>query len=141
MPKRIRERSRVEVTYQQLFFEDAKRPGAGYSFDCDANGVPTPEAATKSSYKALVGGQTVGFKAPEVLTHHYSYSEPGAIRCACRREVELHGFTNACDCGRDYNMSGDLLAPRSQWGEETGESVADILSVDSCDPEALLEGE
>jgi hypothetical protein len=28
-------------------------------------------------------------------------------------------------------MSGHLLAPREQWGEETGESVADILAADS----------
>lgn len=50
------------------------------------------------------------------------------IRCACRRELDLHdGFLNTCDCGRDYNGSGQLLAPRSQWGEETGETLADIL--------------
>lgn len=39
--------------------------------------------------------------------------------------------TNTCDCGADYNMSGQILAPRSQWGEETGESVSDILLGDS----------
>ena len=53
------------------------------------------------------------------------------IECECGRGVECIGFTNTCDCGRDYNMSGELLAPRSQWGEETGESVADILAVDN----------
>ena len=40
-------------------------------------------------------------------------------------------FTNTCDrCGDDYNSAGQRLAPREQWGEETGESAADILSVD-----------
>jgi hypothetical protein len=52
----------------------------------------------------------------------------GVIRCECGREVVCYGFTNECDCGRDYNMSGSLLAPREQWGEETGESLADIFS-------------
>jgi hypothetical protein len=35
------------------------------------------------------------------------------------------------ECGADYNMSGQMLAPREQWGEETGETVADILAADS----------
>lgn len=41
--------------------------------------------------------------------------------------VTLHGFTNTCDCGRDYNMSGDVLAPRSHWGEETGEHWSECM--------------
>ncbi len=48
-------------------------------------------------------------------------------RCVCGKEVALLKFTNTCECGKDYNMSGSLLANRSQWGEETGESVSDIL--------------
>lgn len=50
-------------------------------------------------------------------------------KCACGREVILYGFTNTCECGADYNMSGQLLGPRSYWGEETGESLDDILSI------------
>jgi len=30
-------------------------------------------------------------------------------------------------CGADYNWNGTRLAPREQWGEETGESIADIM--------------
>jgi len=48
----------------------------------------------------------------------------------CGAHVTLSGFTNTCECGADYNGAGELLAPRSQWGEETGESVADILMAD-----------
>lgn len=43
------------------------------------------------------------------------------VECECGEEVECHSFTNTCDCGRDYNFNGDLLAPRKFWGEETGE--------------------
>lgn len=39
-------------------------------------------------------------------------------------------FTNTCSCGADFNGSGDRLTDRECWGEETGESIADILSVD-----------
>jgi hypothetical protein len=52
------------------------------------------------------------------------------IECACGHKLQLWAFTNTCEaCGRDYNMSGQLLAPRSQWGEETGESLGDILRI------------
>ncbi len=53
----------------------------------------------------------------------------------CGKRVELTGFTNTCDCGADYNSFGQLLAPRSQWGEETGESVSEILAVDAGNKE------
>ena len=45
------------------------------------------------------------------------------IRCQCGKQVELlSGWANECEkCEREYNGSGQLLAPRSQWGEETGE--------------------
>lgn len=56
--------------------------------------------------------------------------ERSVIRCSCGEEVLCRLFTNSCECGRDYNMSGQMLAPRDQWGEETGESVSDILMVD-----------
>ncbi|RJO63153.1 MAG: hypothetical protein C4542_00475 [Dehalococcoidia bacterium] len=50
------------------------------------------------------------------------------VVCDCGKTVECTGFTNTCDrCGRDYNWNGTLLAPRNQWGEETGECEADIL--------------
>ncbi len=52
------------------------------------------------------------------------------LKC-CGQWLLCAGFTNTCEhCGTDYNMSGQALAPRYQWGEETGESLADILSVD-----------
>jgi hypothetical protein len=44
------------------------------------------------------------------------------VVCACKREVELYSaWSNECDCGTEYNGFGQKLAPRSQWGEETGE--------------------
>lgn len=43
------------------------------------------------------------------------------VTCPCGRDVQCWHFTNTCACGADFNMSGQRLAPRSQWGEETGE--------------------
>jgi hypothetical protein len=49
-------------------------------------------------------------------------------RCDCGEEVYLDRFTNTCyGCGSDYSMSGELLAPREQWGAETGEHWTDCV--------------
>lgn len=53
----------------------------------------------------------------------------GVVKCDCGAEVLCSHFTNTCDCGRDYNMSGSLLADRSQWGEETGEHPSDVARI------------
>jgi hypothetical protein len=45
----------------------------------------------------------------------------------CDRQSEHHEYVR---CGRDYNSSGQLLAPREQWGWDTGESLSDILMAD-----------
>jgi hypothetical protein len=60
---------------------------------------------------------------------YISHREPRTVvvRCDCGTTVECESFTNTCRCGRDYNWNGDQLAPRSQWGEETGESASEIL--------------
>jgi hypothetical protein len=63
------------------------------------------------------------------------------VRCACGRWVLCAGSTNTCECGADYNMGGQRLASRAQWGEETGESVSQILDVDRTEPGQLLEGD
>lgn len=46
------------------------------------------------------------------------------FRCDCGRRLLMESAwsTECRACGREYNGSGQLLAPRSQWGEETGES-------------------
>lgn len=47
----------------------------------------------------------------------------------CGVTVELGHFTCTCECGADYNWNGSRLAPREQWGYETGESLEDILNI------------
>lgn len=47
----------------------------------------------------------------------------GVVQCHCGNQVELdNSWANECDrCGSEYNGSGQHLAPRGQWGEETDE--------------------
>jgi len=66
------------------------------------------------------------------IIKHRENRQPAIGLCDCGEEVVLGGFTNTChNCGADYNSSGQRLAPRSQWGSDTGESVADILMADT----------
>jgi len=56
-----------------------------------------------------------------------SERKPKVIVC-CNRKLECGGFTNTCPiCGTDYNWAGQQLAPREQWGEETGETASEIM--------------
>ncbi|HOX58020.1 MAG TPA: hypothetical protein PLC99_14125 [Verrucomicrobiota bacterium] len=59
---------------------------------------------------------------------HLSFRRDKFLTCACGREVMCNEFTNTCDCGLEYNHAGQRLAPRCFWGEETGETAADILT-------------
>ena len=63
------------------------------------------------------------------------------IICHCGQEIICSGFTNTCDCGSDYNWNGDLLASHECWGEEAGESISDILRIDSMSTDDLLNGD
>lgn len=64
-----------------------------------------------------------------IETREYESYTPRTVevRCDCDRMVICQGFTNPCYCGADYDSNGNRLAPREQWGEETGETYADIV--------------
>lgn len=60
----------------------------------------------------------------------------------CGEELVCEGLTSTCRiCGADYNWAGQLLAPRSEWGSETGETAEEILAYDSMTTDQLFEGE
>ncbi len=52
------------------------------------------------------------------------YDQTHTIKCACGATITIdNGWANGCPtCHREYNGAGQQLAPRSQWGEETGET-------------------
>jgi len=128
--------SKTAVVYQRNF-DYVGEIGWGFSFPCDQHGTVeplNPDAA--HNYAACLTGEAGGRKVVDRgvlrLEHHYRECAVGLCEY-CGAEVYLSCFTNPCDCGADYNMSGQALAPREQWGEETGESVYDILAADSDD--------
>jgi hypothetical protein len=139
--KILKPRQHHQHREHRLVFQRVGSSGAGFSFPCDeaghVNEANLPPAAL-DNYRACLSGQA-GVVCQGVVETEHSWCEPAVGICeVCGSEVVLHGFTNTCDCGADYNGSGQLLAPREQWGEETGESVADILGVDAASVDGLL---
>jgi hypothetical protein len=81
--------------------------------------------------KANCGGLGYGCKCgchltPEERGAKLSAAVAKEIKCACGRKVYCQGMTTTCECGREYNWAGQQLAPRNQWGEETGEHPSDL---------------
>lgn len=115
------------VRYHLFDYED--EPGRGCIFEVDEDrNVISDYETSKHNYRACLTGEVDGKKIIDrgISVTHRRVRVPAVGRCCCGREVELHGDVT-CACGREYNSFGQLLAPRSCWGEETGETVADII--------------
>jgi hypothetical protein len=105
--------------------------GGGFTFPCDEHGKVNESALYQEGLdnfrKCLDGTYEVidlGIESWECE------DKTPALWICCETEFECDGFTNTCpDCGADYNWNGSLLASRSQWGEETGEPLSDILRI------------
>jgi hypothetical protein len=132
MARIISSRERIERVEYRRLFEYRDMPGAGFGFDADVQGNVNPESlnpAARENYEKCMNG---AFDVVDrgLVIYRSDYWTPAVLKCDCGANVPLEGFTNTCDrCHADYNKSGQRLADRSQWGEETGESVADILRI------------
>lgn len=58
--------------------------------------------------------------------HPYKNWRDITIVTCCSEDLFCENFTTTCPhCGGDYNGNGSLLAPRLQWGFDTGEHWTD----------------
>ena len=128
----IREKSYETKSRHFLEYEWVGREGSGFRFDCDENGFINSSELSECALENFVLCMTsdavvyLGIEFEEWTVVHHPIG-----KCYCGDTVMLDGFTNTCDtCERDYSIGGHLLAPRHLWGEETGETEADILGVD-----------
>ena len=124
----IRNRKHVTSVSHTLAYRYNDASGAissaGFSFNCDEHGNVDESRMAAAGLDNLRKCQDGTHDVTLVGVERYenSYVEAAVGRCSCGSEVSLDAFTNTChDCGADYNMSGQRLAPRSQWGYETGE--------------------
>lgn len=133
--KIIKHREIVEHVALQRVFEWDDRPGSGFAFACNQAGEPVSLTPVQAGSWAFCAEQVTAGKMSDLgvrldVSHHV---EPAIGRCDCGDEVVLGGFTCTCRrCGTDYNSAGQRLAPRSQWGEETGETASDILMAEAA---------
>lgn len=120
--KIISERRVEESVSYAHHFDYRESPGGGYAFNCTEDGEyigDNPEGR-ENLRKCLAGEVDVVDKG--ILKYEHRYTHPAVGECEdCGAEVALGRFTCPCDCGADYNSSGQRLADRSQWGAETGE--------------------
>jgi len=105
----------------EMVFDLLDSPGSGYSFPCNEVGnINTSNMqglGLENLRKCQEGVYPVGLGHIQKLA--WNYSEPGIVKCDCGLRVYLDdSWANSCDCGREYSGNGQLLAPRSQWGEE-----------------------
>lgn len=140
MPDWIQRREWITETSYSLYFERAVPHTGGWAFDCDADGNVDIEALKDKplaleAYKECLRGhcQGEGVKPPVVQEYTNRHLQPAILRCACGEEVALwSSWANTCEkCGQEFNGSGQRLAPRHQWGEETGERFA--CACGNCD--------
>lgn len=126
----------VTISYQLFFQRTGEFEGSGFAAQCNEKGVLLHRHLNECIVNCLrelkATGTLVGeqYEKPVVVKNTHGYRKPAVGECdCCGRHVTLSGFTNTCECGADYNMSGSMLASRSQWGEETGEHLSDILRI------------
>lgn len=129
--KIIQEKQSGEDVGYVWSFDFIERQGVGFGFAVDYAGrLLTPNKTARENYRHCIKNNHYWGKLKDqgIREVIYPWVTSRIGRCDCGEEVFLDGFTNTCDkCGRDYDISGNLLAPRSQWGEETGESWMDII--------------
>jgi hypothetical protein len=142
MLKNFTPRKLVETTQYELVFRLEDGCGSAFAFECDEHGNVYRDRLPVLALHNLdlcLKGEVDGYPVGPGVVRSYvqSHVEDGCGGCVCgQRVVITRSWANACGgCGREYNGSGQLLADRAFWGEETGESVTDMEL--EYDPEAL----
>ena len=103
--------------------------GWGFTFEVDANDNPidlAPEG--RINWDKCHEGKADGRKVIDMGIRRNEREErhPAIGRCDCGRTHAMGCGDIYCPCGKIYNSGGQELCDPSLWGEETGESPADI---------------
>lgn len=96
-------------------------PEAGFTFTADAEWNPVFRTdLSRANYAACLTGSVGGYAVspPRRVTTTRNVWYPALLRCRCGEVVTLDGYDNDCDkCGAIWNMFGQELKPRDEWGE------------------------
>ena len=121
MPIILKGSEPVEEVSWRLNYTLTFHRGAGWSFDCDEKGNINESKLTKAGKSNLDmcrnGQYTVD--PPEISKRDRIYYSPMVIQCQCGKTLAVSdSWENPCECGRNYDGSGNELAPRALWGDE-----------------------
>lgn len=120
MAKIIRESNREFIEEYSLHF--GVNGDVRFGFDCDANGVVDVESLSpesRANYEACVSNPAF---TSWVVDFSRTVWNPTVVECCGTTICCDSGHGNDCfECGAVYNTNGSRMAPRSQWGWETGE--------------------
>lgn len=134
MSKIIRQPKTLTGLTYRLHYDFLDEPGSGFSFLCDASGIVDETHLQAQGRANLLACRIGKFNNGEEVrcmgVQEYPWKQviPALLHCDCGFNVLLDHSINTCRCDADYNPFGQRLAPREQWGEETGETYADILT-------------
>lgn len=132
MLKNFTPREPVQATHYELVFRLEDGCGSAFAFECDEHGNVYRDrlpSLARHNLELCLKGEVNGYsvRLGVVRSHEQRYVEDGSGTCVCGAHVTLHNsWANACDCGREYSGSGQLLTDQAFWGEETDEDVADM---------------
>jgi hypothetical protein len=136
-----RRRYESGINYMRAF-DYTDKVGGGFAFPSNDKGEVDLAKLTVeglANYMRCVSGD-YRVKDCGVVSYPWRCIHPAVGLCDhCQSQVSLEGFTNTCECGADFNMSGQILSHRSNWGNDTGESIDDILSVDNSSIDSLFD--
>lgn len=130
MPTFRRHREHKTDHCYDLCFDYKDNKGWGLAFPCSPDGKVNLDQLTPSAIKNLAHGLCHPELFDRYVQHYlHAYTEPAVIQCEhCGEPVTLDhddGMGIECDtCDAIYNLSGERLAPRSNWDE--------YLSPDDC---------
>ena len=115
----IQPSQRVHVERFAHEFRWVDTPGAGFSFPCDSDGNVQLTEFNSENYEFCLNNPNE-INDLGVVDLSFWDTEPAYGICDCGLTVYLdydYGYGVGCDCGRNYNLSGQELAPKSQWDE------------------------
>ena len=123
----------IEEEHFKIGYKWKEEPDCGYDFPCDKDGnIKTHEMheAGLDNLRMCRADKGRTMYGPFREKRTTSYHQDAVGECdRCKTEVVLSmSLCNTCDkCGDEYNSSGQLLAAREFWGEDTGESISEIM--------------
>lgn len=116
------------ITYCRSFVYTAD-PGAGFSFDCDKEGnLLNPTGVHLETFNKCLSGEYDVIDTG-IVEYRSTYTELAVLLCDCGEQFEVYDpfYCECPKCLTPYNGMGQQLRPMNEWGEETGESLADIF--------------